>query len=307
MSDLSARSGAKRVARWAPVLLATIGASWAVGPAYALASGPPVISQLAGTGTAGTPTAGPATSSALDYPAGVTGTPTGGFLIADDADSRLLSVSASGTLAISAGTGAGAAITPGPATSSALHTPTGVAQAPDGDIYIADQGNNSVEQITPSGVLSRFAGSGTYGNASPGPATSSPLKTPTAVAVDSSGNVYIADGNANEIDKVTPSGTLSIVAGNGTQGTPTAGPATSSHLNSPLGVAVNSAGDVFIADEGNNRVEEVTPSGTLSFFAGPSLSTSGETLTIEESMTLRARMEQRQDVGDEYEWSQGRG
>ena len=267
MSDLSARSGAKRVARWAPVLLATIGASWAVGPAHALASGPPVISELAGTGTAGTPTAGPATSSALDYPNGVTGTPTGGFVIADDGDNRVLNVSASGTLAISAGTGSPAAITPGPATSSALHTPADVAEAPDGDIYIADEGNYSVEKITPSGVISRFAG-GTYGNAVPGPVASSPLKTPTAVAVDSSGNVYIADGNANEIDKVTPSGTLSIVAGNGTLGTPTAGPATSSHLNTPLGVAVNSAGDVFIADEGNNRVEEVTPSGTLSFFAG---------------------------------------
>jgi len=75
--------------------------------------------------------------------------------------------------------------------------------------------------------------------------------------VDSSGNVYIADTSNYRIEKVTSGGTLSIFAGTGTIGTPTAGPATSSNLSSPRGVAVDSSGNVYIADYGNNRIEKV--------------------------------------------------
>lgn len=112
-------------------------------------------------------------------------------------------------------------------------------------------------------LITDYAGTGTPDVPIPGPATSSPLNQPAGMAVDATGTIYIADTNNNLVEQVTPDGTLSIIAGNGTQGAPIAGPATSSPLNSPGAVAIDSAGDVYIADSGNNDVEEVTPGGTL--------------------------------------------
>jgi hypothetical protein len=137
-----------------------------------------------------------------------------------------------------------------------------------GNVYISDSGNYEIEKVTPGGTLSIIAGTGTSGAPTPGPATSSDLSGTVGVAVDQAGDVFIADDSASQVEKVTPGGTLSIVAGNGSSGTPTPGPATSSPLLSPDGVAVDAAGDVFIADYGGSRVLKVTPDGTLSLFAG---------------------------------------
>jgi hypothetical protein len=125
-----------------------------------------------------------------------------------------------------------------------------------GNVYIVDD-NEMVERVTSAGVLSIFAGDGDVGAPTPGPATSSQLSHPRGVAVDGAGNVYIADFNNTVVEKVTPGGVLSIFAGSGTYGAPTPGPATSSNLGFPSAVAVDGAGNVYIADIGNNVVEKV--------------------------------------------------
>jgi hypothetical protein len=102
------------------------------------------------------------------------------------------------------------------------------------------------------------AGTGQSGAPKPGPATSTDLGNPAAVAVDTFGNIYIADYNNAVIEKVTPAGTLSIVAGSGQLGPPTPGPATRSDLPYPTGVAADTVGDLYIADSSNYHVEEVT-------------------------------------------------
>ena len=228
------------------------------------------LSIIAGNGTAGPPTAGPApaTGSNLNGPSGVAVDSVGNVYIADAANHVIEKVTPSGTLSVIAGTGEQGSPTAGPATSSSFDYPTGVAVDASNNLYVADLFNNVVEKITPSGTLSIFAGTGTSGVPTAGKATSSQLSYPQGVAVDSVGNVYIADAANHVIEKVTPSGTLSIIAGNGTRGHPTAGPATSSNLNGPSGVAVDFAGNVVIADRDNNVVEKVTPSGTLSVIAG---------------------------------------
>jgi DNA-binding beta-propeller fold protein YncE len=109
-----------------------------------------------------------------------------------------------------------------------------------------------------STVITGYAGTGSSGASMAGPATSSPLSNPTGVAVDAAGDVYIADTGNNVVEKVTPDGTLSIIAGTGNQGLPTPGPATSSDLLSPYGVAIDSSGNLYIADDGNATSGVVT-------------------------------------------------
>ena len=171
-------------------------------------------------------------------------------------------------LSVYAGTGARGAPTPGPATGSALSDPASVAVDSSGNLYIADRANNVIEKVTPAGQLSIVAGTGSAGAPTPGPALRSDLSYPIGIAVDSSGNLFIADSGNNVIEKVTPAGQLSIVAGSGVLGPPTAGPATGSDLHDPNGIAVDISGNLFIADSGNGDIEEVTPAGQLSIVAG---------------------------------------
>jgi DNA-binding beta-propeller fold protein YncE len=230
-----------------------------------------ILSIVAGTGTYGRPTPGPAAKSALAAPTGVAvDATTGDLYIADPYNNEVEKVTRQGTLSIAVGTGTAGAPTPGPATRSKLDEPYGVAvDATTGDLYIADYDNSEVEKVTPRGTLSIIAGTGVEGAATPGPATQSELGVPSDVAVNSAGDVYIADPFFYEVEKVTPRGILSIVAGTGTTGAPTPGPATQSQLGFPHGVGMDpTTGDLYIADYQNSEVEQVTPQGALSIVAG---------------------------------------
>jgi sugar lactone lactonase YvrE len=158
----------------------------------------------------------------------------------------------------------------GVATSSHLNQPDAIAVDGAGNVYIADYGNDVVEKVTPGGQLSVIAGiAGAAANPTAGPATSSHLSQADGVAVDAAGNVYIVDGGANVVAKVTPGGALSVAAGiSGTSAQPTPGTATASALDDPNGVAVDAAGAVYVADAGAHVIEKITPAGQLSVIAG---------------------------------------
>jgi sugar lactone lactonase YvrE len=252
----------------AAALVASATAVVVVPGGTAFAVGGPTLSIFAGTGKAGSPTPGPATSSAMNVPNGIGFDPSGNLYLVDSNNNVVEKVTPARTLSIFAGNGKVGAPTPGPATSSDLNGPGAVVFDWSGNAYIADSGNNMVERVTPSGSLSIFAGTGKAGAPTPGPATSSALDSLNQIAFDPSGNLYITDSGNSVVEKVTPSGSLSIFAGIGKAGVPTPGPARSSALNYPGGVAVDSSGNVYIADFGNDVVEKVTPSGTLSIFAG---------------------------------------
>jgi DNA-binding beta-propeller fold protein YncE len=225
------------------------------------------LSIVAGTGDPGAPKPGPATDSPLKSPYGVAVDSAGDLYIADADNSMVEKVSPIGALTVVAGSGASRTPVAGPATASPLANPFGVAVDAAGNLYIADRYSFVVERVDPIGNLSVVAGNGDTGTPVAGPATASPLWSPWGVAVDAAGNLYIAAEYLYTVEKVDIAGNLTVVAGNGKYGTPKPGPATASPLKSPSGVAVDSAGNLYIADWQNHVVEKVDTNGQLSIVA----------------------------------------
>ncbi|MFG2717895.1 RICIN domain-containing protein [Streptomyces sp. NPDC048416] len=157
-----------------------------------------------------------------------------------------------------------------PAAAAQLNRPYGVAVDDNGTLYFSDFYSNRVRRITTDGRISTVAGTGQAAfKGDGGPAAAAQLNYPREVAVDSTGTLYIADTNNHRIRKVTADGTISTVAGTGTAGfTGDGGPATDARLNLPVGLAVNSAGDMYISEYYNNRVRKVAADGTISTVAG---------------------------------------
>ncbi len=161
----------------------------------------------------------------------------------------------------------------GRATDAGLSVPLGVAVDSVGNLYISDAGNSRIRKVAPDGSISTFAGSGAPGfSGDGGPATAAQLKSPSGLAVDSAGNLYIADTGNNRVRKVSTNGTISTVAGgtylNPPQPPGDGGPATSAALGGPFGVAVDGSGNLYIADAYLFLVRKVSPNGTISTVAG---------------------------------------
>ena len=151
--------------------------------------------------------------------------------------------------------------------------PQGLAVDSSGNVYVAEAYGARVRKYSPSGSGSTVAGSGTQGyGGDGGSATAAQLYTPAGVAVDSAGNVYVADFSNNRVRRVSAAGAITTVAGSGGSGySGDGGPAANARLNLPSAVAVDAAGNLFIADTGNNRIRMVTPAGVISTVAGNGL------------------------------------
>jgi sugar lactone lactonase YvrE len=157
----------------------------------------------------------------------------------------------------------------GIATSKMLGWPMGVAVDSAGNLYIADRDNHRIRKVDSAGNITTVAGTGTMGYDGEGVATSKMLSTPSGVAVDSTGNLYIADMDNHRIRKVDSAGNMTTIAGTGTAGYDDEGVATSKMLNSPAGVAVDNAGNLYIADMDNKRIRKVDSTGNMTTVAGP--------------------------------------
>jgi sugar lactone lactonase YvrE len=239
-----------------------------------------IISTVAGNGTEGySGDGGPATSAQLASPCGLAVDFAGNIYIADMSNHVIREVSTSSARQVRlittiAGNGTlGSSGNGGPATSAELMYPTGVAVDGAGNIYIADETGGVIRMVSAStGVISTVAGNGTYGYSGDGGlATGAAFSYPMDVAVDGAGNIYIADTYNARVRKVTAStGKISTLAGDGTAGySGDGGLATSAELNQPMGLAIDTGGNVYIADYMAAVVRKVTTStGDIVSLAG---------------------------------------
>ena len=245
-----------------------------------------IITTVAGSGaTAYDPggyagDGGPATSALLNLPMGVAVDANGNLFISDTLNFRIRKVRPDGVITTVAGNGVeGFSGDGGAATNASLGRISGCPAVDGaGNIYIAGFNSSRIRRVSPQGIITTVAGSSQGFSGDGGPATSAKLWEPQGVAVDTSGNVYIADTRNQRIRKVNSSGIINTIAGVGAQSYGDGGPATSAALNHPQGVVVDGAGNFYISDTDNHRVRKVSAAGIIATVAGneiPSFSGDG--------------------------------
>ncbi len=213
---------------------------------------------------------GPATDGLLWNPTGVAVDGNGNLYIVDQSDNLVRRVAANGVISTFAGTGrTGIGQNGIPATESDIYKPEGVAVDAAGNVYFTN-GRNRVRKVTLDGTVSTYAGSGSYGyTGDGGPAVDASFRAPKGLAVDSNGNVYVADYSNHCIRRIGVDGTVTTVAGTGEQGFSGDGDqATAAQLKYPEDVAVDGAGNVYIADTSNSRIRKIAPDGVITTVAG---------------------------------------
>ena len=219
-----------------------------------------VITTFAGTGIAGFNGDGrQAKTATLSYPNGIIFDSAGNMILADEANNRIRRISRSGIISTIAGTGvAGYSGDGGPATLAELNQPWSLIMDATGNLYFSDAANQVVRKIDTTGIITTVAGNGIAGyGGDGGPAIQASLNTPSGVAVDTIGNLYIADRFNHRVRIVDPTGIINTFAGNGIQGfTGDGGPATSAEIGNPKGLLVQ-GNQLLISNAGAGRVRVV--------------------------------------------------
>jgi uncharacterized protein (TIGR03437 family) len=261
----------RRTSKWIGLRVFLVSSAMALcGTVVGQSGGGYLITTVAGDGAAGfSGDDSAATVAQLCSPAGVAADANGNVFVADTCNNRIRKISATGIITTVVGNGVlGSGGDGGLATAAQLNGPSGVVVDAPGNLFIADTANQRIRKVSTSGIITTVAGTGTSGfGGDGGLATAAQLRLPQGVAVDGSGNLFIADTDNSRIRKVSTSGIITTVAGNSGFGGD-GGLATAASLYIPYGVTVDGSGNMFIADTGNQRIRKVSAGGIITTVAG---------------------------------------
>jgi sugar lactone lactonase YvrE len=228
------------------------------GSVTTLAGSPGVVGRTDGTGTA----------AKFFYPSGITVTSAGIVYVADTGNHTFRTVSAAGAVTTLAGATGLSGIADGVGGEALFNYPDGIAIDNSGNLYIADHDNHTIRKMTPAGQVTTLAGAARISGSADGVGGTARFNGPTGVAVDGSGNVYVADAGNTSIRKITSNGTVTTFAGvSGVAGSAD-GAGAAARFNAPQGIAVDSAGNVYVADTNNSTVRKITSVGVVTTIAG---------------------------------------
>ena len=222
-----------------------------------------VVTTLAGSGNAAS-VDGTGSAASFDDPWGVAVDGAGNVYVSELGARKIRKVTPGGVVTTFAGSGATGSVD-GPGAAASFNWPYGLALDGAGNLYVADALSQKIRKVTPGGMVSTLAGSGARGGAD-GTAASASFDNPMGVAVDSSGTVYVLD-RSNKVRKVTPAGVVTSIAGSGVDGDDD-GTGTAASFSNPWGLAADGAGNVYVADTGNNTIRKVTPAGVVTTIGG---------------------------------------
>jgi sugar lactone lactonase YvrE len=230
------------------------------------------VTTIAGAPSAQDSIDGPGASARFNVPGGVAVDSSGNIFVADSGNDTIRKITPDGTVTTFAGTARAFGNTDGTGAAARFTNPSGIAVDAAGNLYVTDSANHTIRKITPSGIVTTLAGSPGNAGTADGGATQARFRNPCGIAVDASGNVYVADTGNHAIRKVTPSGTVTTIAGMGGVSGSADGTGTSARFFEPYGLTVSSTGIVYISDSSNDTIRAGVPatgSGSLQITGVP--------------------------------------
>jgi hypothetical protein len=189
----------------------------------------------------------------------------GDLFVAEYGGHRILRITPAGVVTTFAGSGTASSID-ATGTAASFNGPTGLAFDASGDLFVAEYGGHRIRRITPAGVVTTFAGSGSP-SGTDGTGTAASFNRPIALAFNAAGDLFVTERNGHRIRRITPAGVVTTFAGTGSPGG-TDGTGTAASFNEPHDLAFNASGDLFVAEWSGNRIRRITPAGVVSTFAG---------------------------------------
>ncbi len=212
------------------------------------------VTTFAGSAGLSGKTDGTGTAARFSQSNGITIDSAGNLYVADTANNTIRKITQSGVVTTLAGSPGSSGLTDGTGAAARFAVPFDVAVDAVGNVYVCDHGNHAIRKITAAGVVTTLAGSGSAGNAN-GTGTAATFRFPSGIAVDSAGNVFVADTDNQLIRKITAAGVVTTAGGTGATGS-TDGAGTTARFFNPKDVAVDSSGNLYIADRANHTIRK---------------------------------------------------